>query len=602
MTVSLHDARPAATLAARVLFRWPGQPDAGQCDNFFLGAWHASQSLHVQWEGTATEGHIEQCGANWFLASAVSPLHPRRAGLVHGDALRSMGVAFRGYVLPHLHSYSSSEQVLAYWQTSPLAEHNGVFSAAVIGPGGATLTLITDVLGMGPLYYRRMGDTILFSTNPRYLATSDDRPDMLAWRSIIQTSWIVGDRSLTDGVQRVPAGHAICFSRDVTRLRSWFDFNQLPAGTRSIEPGSVGQVEEVFQQAMTRCLGLGVGGAVLPLSSGFDSRRILASCVRRGVDFQAITRRVFQRDYRDLDGRFASEMSRDFGFRHTVVEPGGLDQHVVDDRIRRVLVDAETRDHSWVPRLMHALPARPSLFFDGIAGDILGNPVGWQVLAGLAVESRSPEGELGAIVAHALAPGFDSLFSRDRWPSESELRATLRACLRVWLPRENLGELAFLLLRQRRSTSLWSQQLLPPGHVLACPYLDLDYLKLLLSFRSTEKHATAFQRACLREFWPEFYRYAGNRDVPPDMPPGSPTLTNERNARCREALRDETNARHTGTELHELLSAKGRARLWMSKQSPTFASRSGWWLVPILELLAREAGRRSCWEFRRIAS
>ena len=69
-----------------------------------------------------------------------------------------MGVAFRGYVLPHLHSYSPAEEVLAYWEVQPHAEHNGVFSAALIGSGGNTLTLITDVLGMGPLYYRTLGD------------------------------------------------------------------------------------------------------------------------------------------------------------------------------------------------------------------------------------------------------------------------------------------------------------------------------------------------------------------------------------------------------------------------------------------------------------
>jgi hypothetical protein len=555
----------------------------------------------VEWVGTPP-GCVERRGPNWFLASAASPLHSPDTGLVHGGAERSLGVAFRGYILPHLHSYSPAEEVLTYWEGQLHAEHNGVFSAALIGSGGNMLTLITDALGMGPLYHRMLGDLVLFSTNPRYLATSDDRPDLLAWRGLVQSSWIVGDLSLSEDVRRVPAGHAIRFSGDGQHLQSWFDFDRLPGGTRSVEPGAVGEVEEVFQQAITRCLGLGGGGrgSVLSLSSGFDSRRILASLVHRRVDFQAITRRVFQREYRDLDGRFASEMARAFGFRHTVVEPGGVDQYVADDLVRRLLVDSETREHSWVPQLMHALPAQPTLFFDGIAGDVLGNPVGWQVLTGLAVASRSPDHELEAIVAHAINPGFDSILSRGRWPSESDLRATLRAYLRTWLPRENLGELAFLLLRQRRSISLWSQQFLPPGHIPVCPYLDLDYLKLLLGFRSTEKHATAFQRACLREFWPEFYRYPGNRDVPTDVPPGSSALTNERTARCREALWEEiSSTRNSRAELHELLSTKGRIRLELARRSRTIATRSDWLLPPILELVAWQARRRGgCWTIR----
>src|SRR5215470_15405175 len=400
--------QPPARPEACVVFRWPGAGIADECDNFFLGAWYPQGSLRVEWAG-APAGCVRRQGPNWFLASAASPLHAPDTGLIHGDVGRSSGVAFRGYILPHLHSYSATEEVLGYWERQPHPEHNGVFSAALIGPGGNTLTLITDVLGMGPLYYRMLGGLVLFSTNPRYLATSDDRPDLVAWRSLVQCSWIVGDRSLSRDVQRVPAGHAIRFSADGQRSLPWFDFDRLPSGTRSVGPGAVGEVEEAFQQAISRCLGLGGGGSVLSLSSGFDSRRILASLVHRAVNFQAITRRVFQRDYRDLDGRFASEMARAFGFHHSVVEPGGVDQYVADDRVRRLLVDSETREHSWVPRLMQALPNQPSLFFDGIAGDILGNPVGWQVLTGLAIESRSPEHELEAIVAHAISPGFDAI-------------------------------------------------------------------------------------------------------------------------------------------------------------------------------------------------
>src|SRR5215475_14436974 len=99
---------------ARVLLRWPGEGTAGECDNFFLGAWRPHGTLRVEWGGTPP-GCVERRGPNWFLASAPSPLHPRDTGLVHGEAKRPLGVAFRGYVLPHLHSYSPAEEVLAYW-------------------------------------------------------------------------------------------------------------------------------------------------------------------------------------------------------------------------------------------------------------------------------------------------------------------------------------------------------------------------------------------------------------------------------------------------------------------------------------------------------
>src|SRR5262249_56657168 len=128
-----------------------------------------------------------------------------------------------------------------------------------------------------------------------YLATVDDCPDMLAWRSIVQASWIVGDRSLSESVRRVPAGHAVRFSRDGVRVRPWFDFDRLPDGTRSVEPGAIAEVEDVFQHAVARRLGLAGGGVLLTLRSGFDSRRILASLGARGGGFSAVTRPGFPR-------------------------------------------------------------------------------------------------------------------------------------------------------------------------------------------------------------------------------------------------------------------------------------------------------------------
>ena len=98
---------------------------------------------------------------------------------------------------------------------------------------------------------------------------------------------------------------------------------------------------------------------------------------------------------------------------------------------------------------------------------------------------------------------FDSVLRSKVWPSVEEVRQEVKAYLGSFVPRDNVGELAFLLLRQRRAISPWSQQLLPPGHVAVCPYLDFDYLRLLLDFSSVSKHAKKFQRACLREFWPQ---------------------------------------------------------------------------------------------------
>ena len=543
--------------------------------------------------GSPPTEYVERRGPNWLLISAASPLHPPGTGLVHATE-DAGGLAFRGYVLPHLHSYSAEAALLEYWTSRAFEEHNGVFSTAHIGGRGKTLTLVTDVLGMGPLYYRRLDDVILFATNPRFLGVETDSPDLLAWRSLTQTSWIVGDRSLSTEITRLPAGQAVRWTEGGHRHS--VSTGHLPFGTRPVDERSVGEVEDVFQQAMDRCLQLLGGSFVLPLSSGFDSRRILATLVRRKLDFQSVTYRSFQKGLRDLDARFASEMARDFGFPHVVIEPATGEQYAADDRSRRILVDSETREHSWAIPVMRWLPAEPCFVFDGIAGDILGDPVGWSIHTGLSVAARSAEDELESIVTFGITNDYDLVLNAEQWPSAADLREQVKAYLRTFLPRSNISELAFLLLRQRRVIAPWSQQLAPPGHVPLCPFLDLDYLRVLLGFVSSDKHATKFQRACLKAFWPDFYRYPGNRDVPVDMAPGSPALRNMHTLSCQATLLQEITEHGGLPALRKLLTSRGRAGLWLARRSTALALWDRWYLTPLLELASREARRAACWK------
>jgi hypothetical protein len=581
--------------SSSVRCRWPSAGPSGERDNFFVGIFQPNANLQVVWEDARSAGVQSRQGPGWAMAGATSPLHSGGIGLVHAARDNSSAVAFRGYVLPRLHSYSPDEEILRYWASSLRAEHNGVFSAAIIDGGGAACTLIVDVFGMSPLYYRDLGRATIFSTNPRYLVTDSEQPDFLAWRSLIQTSWVIGNRSLSRDIHRVPAGHALHITPEGRQLVAWFPPSRLPDGTRRVGPGAIAEVEDTFQQSVDRCLKVTSDSVTLPLSSGFDSRRILAALLHRQVPFEAITYRALQKEHRDLDARYAAAMARDLHFPHRVVEAESLEQFVNDDLARRILVDAQTGEHTWAMRVMATLPARPLLLFDGIGGDILGDPVGWRVHAGLAVDSRPGADDLEVIASHAITDVVDHVLNPRRWPEAAELRADLTSYLRPLLPRENLAEVSFLLLRQRRAIASWSQQLTPPGHVVVCPYLDLDYLRLLLSFKSSDKHETSFQRSCLREFWPEFYKYPGNRDIPSDLQPGSPAESRARIAACQRAMRKEITTHGAMPYLRDLLSRRKRPLVALSRYSAAFAEQCSWYLTPLMELVSREVRSRSCW-------
>jgi hypothetical protein len=584
MTGPRRDAVTVDTTTAHRAIRWELPGAEADCrDNFFLGLWQPRGSLSCDLLAPAAREVASLRGENWLLASAQSVLHRPARSLVHASA--EGAIAFRGYLLePPLHSYSDSAAIVDYWRSRAQSQHNGIFSAASVDARTGALALFTDFFGMSPLYWRQLDSGIAFSTNPRYLSCATDAPDLIAWRELLEIGFISSDRSLTTEIHRVPAGHYLRADAGGTSVQPWFQFDRLPAGERPVDGRSAAQVEAAFRTAMQRCARLAGLRTILPLSSGHDSRRILTALLADRVPFDAMTARVFQKEHRDLDAPYAAEMARDFGLSHRIVEPAPPEQFAADDARRSACVDAETMMHTWALRLFDALPQEPCLLYDGILGDILGNP-GFR----LPDLYRSPAEDIEVILRACFAETFDGQLNRSRWPEQEALRDDVRGYLRQWLPRPNLAEFAFILLRQRRMTALWSQQLLPPGHVVVCPFVDLDYVRLLLDFIPADKHRTVFQRRCLEEFWPQFARYPGNRDIPSTLPPGSPQLDHAQMVASRK--RHSAALRRSGmsTDLTGLLTWRGRIELYAGELSDALFLRAAWYTSPLTEMVLRRA-------------
>jgi hypothetical protein len=112
---------------------------------------------------------------------------------------------------------------------------------------------------------------------------------------------------------------------------------------------------------------------------------------------------------------------------------------------------------------------------------------------------------------------FDNVLSEGAWHTAEQVREDLRNYLSRFNDRPNAGELSSCCLPAACCRPV-VPALSPPGVLPLYPYLDPDYLSLLLSISSSDKQAR-HPAPCLREFWPNFAQYPGTRDIPADCGP-----------------------------------------------------------------------------------
>ena len=556
--------------------------------SYFVGAWLPEAADFDFGESLPSSAKLIQ-GSNYFLLSSRSPFGD--GGLAwsrpEGWAGSLEALAFRGYLLlPRLTSRSPQTSIFDYWDRTEPRQHNGVFAAALVREDG--VTLVQDAFGISPLYHRECGRGILFSTNPRLLASTHDQPDPVSWRGLLQAGYVPGDRALTLGVSRCRAGHEHHITRHGHTTRCWFDFAGLSGSSESIGGRTLDEVEGAFQRAMDRCIALADAGWSLPLSGGDDSRRILTALVRRGVDFDSMTVRVFQKGGKDLDAPAATQLAERFGFRNQVIDLPDVQQWATADSARRVLMDGETNRHTWSVFLWRSVNDRPRLLFDGLGGDVVGETG----FAHPGLYTGSEPQKVALLTSLVIGGGLHDNLNSRFWASLGEVRDDLRDFL-ARLPRgDNWPDLAFLLLRTRRHIAPASQSLVGAGHLITYPYLDLDYVRAALRIDPKQRIDTSLQALCLERHWPEYFAFSGSRRISPTAPVNATYRSSSRLA-CLRRMRNEIDLAGSSRLVASWLSTKGRLVATAARWSDTLASHQGRWLFPVLSLGSREGRARA---------
>jgi len=186
------------------------------------------------------------------------------------------------------HSRTDSEVVLkalAHWGEGALTHFNGMFALALWDKQRKELLLARDRYGIKPLYYARVGSTILFGSevkailaDPSYRTELDEEGllEYLTFQNFFT------ERTLFKGVHLLPQGSFLRLSRakgNAEPVKYWdycFEEPENPAG----EEEYIEELDRLFGQAVSRQLVSDVDvGAYL--SGGMDSGSVTAIAARQ---------------------------------------------------------------------------------------------------------------------------------------------------------------------------------------------------------------------------------------------------------------------------------------------------------------------------------
>lgn len=527
-----------------------------------------------EFQGVADELLVVSSSHFWAISSRAPS---SRAGLVH--EIDENFVVFRGYEASlGIHSYSSTSELARI--SAPEHLTNGVFSFLKFDPASQRATIKSDAFGIAPLFYREVNGTWLFSSHPGLVHLADDASDLTSWLSLMQNGYVLGDQSFYSDIKRFPAGTEMVVSPGLCETRQWFDFAGLPDGETPIDDEAIHVIENAYRTSMERCLRLNVGEVALPFTSGFDSRRFFAFLVRNKVDFRTVTCQSFNRkngrDY-DIDSIYAPKIAAAFGIESDVVSASSSEQFYKDFLKRQSLIGTETFMHNWAMPLMDWLSRRPpSLVFDGLAGDVFGNS---------SFDIEGLEGDPRRTAADIVEKATNPYMLRHLAVPHDvarDFREKYGQYVAKFSPNMNQSQLAFFQARTRRGVAPWITMMHPPGHVVVFPYCDVDFARAALTYDPGQKYKRFLQRECLQRFYPEFYDFAGSRNLPSDHMPVDKAVSLARDRAEEEYAYGDPSIIRAACRY---LNFQNKAILLVSQFLPALRRRRDWLFRPLLTIL-----------------
>ena len=185
-------------------------------------------------------------------------------------------------------SRSDTETILhAYeeWGESCVERLRGMFAFAIWDADRKTLFVARDRLGIKPIFYGQVGDTLFFASEMkailRYPQVSRQM-DLDAVACHLKVGYIPSPLTIYRGIRKLPPGHTLTADRGRFTLRKYWDVQFAPDRSRSEESFAEEILAELRESVRLRLISDVPLGAFL--SGGLDSATVVALMSQLGAN------------------------------------------------------------------------------------------------------------------------------------------------------------------------------------------------------------------------------------------------------------------------------------------------------------------------------
>ena len=200
-----------------------------------------------------------------------------------------------------------------------LTSLDGAFAAFVWEPASRKLVVVTDFMGLQPLYMRRTQGELAFAGTIRDLADGRS-PDPAGWGAFVGLGHFIGERTSTADVTRVEAATILQYEPDTDRIstRQYWSWPDVDASVTAATLDT-GELLDLLSASIDAYFEYGTDGTLL-LSGGYESRLLAALLVGAGRKPAALTLSN-PYEHLEIDGRFAARVARELDLPHDVQHP-----------------------------------------------------------------------------------------------------------------------------------------------------------------------------------------------------------------------------------------------------------------------------------------